>query len=127
MADFEDGSVLVEAVSGKWYRFPENHGKIGTYIIDLPNGFLLAVNVSNKMVEMLIPDENGVYKRAGDLSFRLIDGQASVDLFSESLKEINLDNTNGKIDNSLTDITRIQNVLDLSQSQKWWDKRSQGW
>ncbi|XKH51362.1 hypothetical protein LG275_03955 [Chryseomicrobium palamuruense] len=123
MADYEDESNLVEATSGKWYRLAAGNRK-GTFLIDLPNKVLLSVSVSLNNVEVFLPNEEGIYHRAGDVSFQLKDGIASIDLFSEALTEIQLERDRGTIQNTFSEITVVRNMLDLSQSKKWWTKNS---
>ncbi|MGG3798964.1 hypothetical protein [Metabacillus fastidiosus] len=122
MSDFPDGSILREAVSGKWYRTAPGVGR-ATLLIDLPNKILLAINVSSKLIEILVPDKENIYQRAGDLTFTNENNEAKVQLFSESLKEIELDNNGAKISNNFSDITSVLATLDPDMAKQWWSKR----
>jgi hypothetical protein len=122
MADFPDGSVLIEAISGKWYRFAKG-GRAGTILLDLPNKILLGINVSSKMIEIFIPSDDDIYHRAGDITFHFDNGKANIQLFSESLEEIQLDNNSSTISNTFSDITSLCATLDLEKAKQWWSKR----
>ncbi|MCX3306573.1 hypothetical protein OTK50_15380 [Bacillus sp. NEAU-CP5] len=117
MSDFQDGSTLVETISGKWFKFA--NGKSGTMLIDLPNKIILSVHVSSQMIGIYIPDENNVYQLAGDLSFQNNDGQTKMHLFSTALKQIQLDNKGGTIENTFHDITSFFAELDISRKDDW--------
>jgi hypothetical protein len=123
MSDFPDGSVLLEATSGRWYRVAPGAGR-GTMLIDLPNEILLAINVSSKMIEVLIKDENEIFHRSGDISFENKEGENTIHLFFESLKELQLDHNGAKIENPFHEITSVFAKLDLKQAKQWWDKNS---
>ncbi|OAT71910.1 hypothetical protein [Parageobacillus thermoglucosidasius] len=122
MTDFPDGSVLRETISGKWYRIAKGCGR-STLLLDLPNGILLAINVSSKMIEILVPDKNEIYRRAGDVSFEIENGKTIVHLFSEALEEIQLDTQGTKISNTFSELTSIFAKLDLSKVEEWYTKR----
>ncbi|MCY8009736.1 hypothetical protein MOJ76_15695 [Bacillus haynesii] len=121
MSDFPDGSILLETMSGKWFRFSNN--ETGTMLIDLPNKIILGIHVSSQMVGIYVPDENNVYHLAGDLSFKNQDGQTKVHLFSTALKQIQLDTKGGTIENTFHDITSLFAELDISRKDDWKKRR----
>ena len=121
MSDFKDGAVLLEGTSGRWYRVAEGAGR-ATMLVDLPNKILLAINVGSKMIEVLIHDENDVFHRAGDISFENKEGENTINLFFESLNELQLDSNGAKIENPFHEITSVLAKLDLNYSKQWWDK-----
>ncbi|MDG0765202.1 hypothetical protein O0R52_16100 [Bacillus halotolerans] len=121
MSDFQDGSTLVETISGKWFRFA--NGKSGTMLIDFPNKIILSIHVSSQMIGIYIPDENNVYHLAGDLSFQNEDGQTKMHLFSTALKQIQLDTKGGTIENTFQDITSFFAELDISRKDEWRNRR----
>lgn len=123
MADYEDGSVLLSTISGKTFRFAKGNTK-GNLLLDLPNGIVIAVTTSIKLVEFFIPDENDIYHRAGDISFKKDEDQYSVDVFAESIEKIKLGNENKSlIRNTFADVTTISMKLSLEQKKKWYENR----
>ncbi|PFQ65884.1 hypothetical protein COK18_07850 [Bacillus cereus] len=122
MADFPDGSALVEATSGKWYRLAKGH-RPGTMLLDLPNKILLGIHISSGMFEIFIPDDENIYHGAGDISFKIENGKATVHLFSTALEEIQLDTNGSKIFNTFSDVTSLFATLNLENTKQWQEKR----
>ncbi|MDZ5782086.1 hypothetical protein [Marinococcus luteus] len=122
MSDFDDGSVLKEAVSGKWYRFAKQDRS--TMLMDLPNGVLLGFHMSRNMVEVFVPDEHDIYHRAGDLTFTgsKQDKDYSINLKSEALKQVHIGSKNGVVENTFNEISDIRAFVDLNEKDKWWSK-----
>ncbi|GED04328.1 hypothetical protein [Bacillus atrophaeus] len=123
MSDFQDGSTLVQTITGKWFRFAKERD--GAMLIDLPNEVILSIHPSSQMISIYLPDENKIYYYAGDLSFQNENGQTKVHVTSTAIKEIQL-HSGGSIENTFQDITSFFFELDLARTELWKKRRNIG-
>lgn len=122
MGDFPDGSILVEAISGKWYRFPPGFRK-GTFLLDLSDEILLDVHMTSERMDIYAKDENGVFQCIGDITLFLDDdGLPTLHLFSTSIKQVHFHDKKHVISNELAQITSVMVNMEHSQRAKWEEK-----
>lgn len=113
MGDFPDGSKLVEAISGKWYRFP-GHFRKGTFLLDISDTVLLDVYKDAGRIDIYSKDKNDVFTYIGDVSFLSEDGLPTLHLHSPAIKQIHFRDKDHVISNDLGNILSIMVNFDHS-------------
>src|SRR5690606_35878045 len=99
MSDFPDGSTLVEAITGKWHRLEQGLGK-GTFLIELSETTLLNVHVNTKSIDIVLKDEQGVFRYMGDITFSgLEELEKKLMVHSLGIDHVHFNNRDVRIDN----------------------------
>ena len=116
MSDFPDGSTLVEAITGKWHRLEQGLGK-GTFLIELSETTLLNVHVNTKSIDIVLKDEQGVFRYMGDITFSgLEELEKKLMVHSLGIDHVHFNNRDVRIDNPDNKMSTV--FIQLSHEKK---------
>ncbi|WP_261305827.1 hypothetical protein [Paenibacillus andongensis] len=116
MRKFSDGSTLVEAVTGKWHRLEKGIRK-GTFLIEFSNTLLLNIHVTNNNIDVLMKDNEDIFRHMGDLSFEGLDTEDHKFMFhSLGIDHVHFNNRDIRIDNPKSEISTV--FVSLSHDKK---------
>ncbi len=115
MSDFEDGSSLVESISGRWHRCKSKVAQ-GAFLIEWPHDVLLAVHVSVGKIDILTKNENEVFEYTAEFSAYNDDG-IKVHLFSNAINQVHFNDKDHVVSNDLAAIKSVIIELDLAKKR----------
>lgn len=112
---------IVIPESGKSYKFGKDIR--GATLIDFPNDVIIRICQDTSSIDCYLPDENGIYHYAGDLSFNNYDGFPAMHFHSRAISSMKFNgaivpvrkNSNGLIDLSVG--------LDVNKSISWFEPK----
>lgn len=81
--------VMVETESGEWFKF--NQKPQDALLIDFPDGTVISIARNISTVSCYLPDEQGIYRYAGDVSFKKSEMGCTVNVFSFGIDSITYD------------------------------------
>lgn len=117
VSDFEDGSSLIEAVSGRWYRCMAHKG---TMLLDWSDDILLNIHVSTKRIDVLIKGEDEVFRYVGDLSVNKNEqNEFYVHLFSKAIDYLHFLDKKHIVSNDLNKLASVIITLDPTKDREW--------
>ncbi|MNO15488.1 hypothetical protein D3C76_51540 [compost metagenome] len=83
-----DVHQIVEAVSGKSFRFPKELRLGATFFIDIEENVILGVNKSSSNLDIFVLDNMGVFQRAGNIAFQPNENGSSICVTGSGIKDI---------------------------------------
>lgn len=113
--------VMAETFSDKLFKF-ENKPNYDTELFDLKNGIIIGISPGTSSVNIYAPDENEIYDYIGDISFKLENNIASVNLFSLGISSIKFDSEKVQIPEKSNGITVLSGEIDTKKVELKYEK-----
>ncbi|NRF92689.1 hypothetical protein HQN89_16985 [Paenibacillus frigoriresistens] len=116
MNEYSDGSTLVEAITGKWHRLEKGIRK-GTFLIEFSNSLLLNIHVTTNHIDVLMKDNEDIFRLMGDFSFEGLDTEEHKFMFhSLGIDHVHFNNRDIRVDNPKSEISTV--FVRLSHDKK---------